>query len=132
MKLLEYKGKELLKDNGIPIQQQAVVDSISEVSFAAEKLKPPYVLKAQINTGGRGKAGGIKFAGNIAEAEKLAGNILGMSIKGSTVKRLLITEKVEVKDEWYLSIIIDRVTKSPDFSPIISPVLKLEFKPFLN
>lgn len=120
MKLLEYKGKELLKDNGIPIQQQAVVDSISEVSFAAEKLKPPYVLKAQINTGGRGKAGGIKFAGNIAEAEKLAGNILGMSIKGSTVKRLLITEKVEVKDEWYLSIIIDRVTKSPMviFSPL--------------
>ena len=120
MKLLEYKGKELLKDYGIPIQSQAVIESAGEVASAAERFKPPYVLKAQVASGSRGKAGGIKFANDRAEAEKLAEEMIGMTIKGNIVKKLLITEKAEVKDEWYLSVILDRVSKSPMiiFSPL--------------
>ena len=120
MKLLEYKGKELFKEYQIPIQNQAVIDSTDDLDSALKKIKVPYVLKAQVLAGGRGKAGGIKFAESIKEAKKLSGQILGMTIKGSIVKKLLITEKVEVKDEWYLSIIIDRLTKAPMviFSPL--------------
>jgi succinyl-CoA synthetase beta subunit len=120
MKLLEYMGKELLKDYDIPIQNGIVADNVGEVKSAAEKLKSPYVLKAQVMAGGRGKAGGIKFARDKSEAEKLSSGILGMTIKDNIVKKLLITEKVDVKNEWYLSIILDRASKSPMviFSPL--------------
>ena len=120
MKLLEYKGKELLKDYDIPVQDGMVVDSPDEVRSVAEKFNPPLVLKAQVMAGGRGKAGGIKFAQDITQAEKLSDEILGMTIKNNIVKKLLITEKVDIKDEWYLSIMLDRTSKSPIiiFSPL--------------
>lgn len=120
MKLLEYKGKELLGKYGIPVQNGIVAGSPEEITSKINKLTPPYVLKAQVMTGGRGKAGGIKFAAGIDQAEKLSGEILGMTIKDSVVKKLLITEKVDIKDEWYLSIMLDRVIKSPMviFSPL--------------
>ena len=120
MKLLEYKGKELLESYGIPIKDGVVVDSVDEVEAAVKKIPPPYVLKAQVAAGGRGKVGGIRFAEDRSGAKKLAGNILGMTIKDNIVKKLLISEKVVVKDEWYLSIILDRVSKFPMviFSPM--------------
>jgi succinyl-CoA synthetase beta subunit len=120
MKLLEYMGKKLLVQYDIPIQNQVVVSSAGEAKSAAERLRSPLVLKAQVAAGGRGKAGGIKFAADKDEASKLSGKILGMTIKGNIVKKLLITEKAEVKDEWYLSIIPDRISKSPMviFSPL--------------
>lgn len=120
MKLLEYKGEELLEGCGIPIQKSVVVDCVEEVPGALKSLGPPYVLKVQIMTGGRGKAGGIKFADTPDEAQKICSRMLGMVIKNIIVKKVLIAQKVEVLDEWYLSVILDRQNKCPMiiFSPI--------------
>ena len=120
MKLLEYKGKELLEGYGIPIQNGIVVDSAGSAATATRNLKPPYVIKAQVMAGGRGKAGGIKFAQNSKEVRKVSSEILGMAIKNILVKKVLIAQKVEIDDEWYLSIMLDRLSKSPMiiFSPI--------------
>lgn len=120
MKLLEYKGKELLESFGIPIQKGVVVSSANEVLKALMDLKAPYVLKVQIMAGGRGKAGGIKFADNIEDAKKICRDMLGMVIKNITVRKVLIAQKVDVLDEWYVSVILDRKDKCPMviFSPM--------------
>jgi len=120
MKLLEYKGKELLKGFGIPIQKGVVVDHGEDVPCAIKDLKPPYVLKVQIMAGGRGKAGGIKFADTAEDARKICSEMIGMVIKNIIVKKVLIAQKVDVLDEWYLSVILDRLNKCPMviFSPL--------------
>ncbi|MCL5070872.1 MAG: acetate--CoA ligase family protein [Actinobacteria bacterium] len=120
MKLLEYKGKELLESFGIPIQKGVVVNRAEDVICAIKDLKAPYVLKAQIMAGGRGKAGGIKFADNITDAKKKCSEMLGMVIKNIVVKKVLIAQKTDVLDEWYLSVILDRLAKCPMviFSPL--------------
>lgn len=120
MKLLEYKGKELLDWYGVPIQKGVVVESADNVFSAVKELKPPFVVKVQVMAGGRGKAGGIKFAANVDEAGKVSKSLLGKIIKNIVVKKVLIAEKVEVEDEWYLSVILDRFYKSPMviFSPL--------------
>jgi succinyl-CoA synthetase beta subunit len=120
MKLLEYKGKELFSAFGIAIQKGMVASDRYEALDAAKNLTPPYVLKAQVQAGGRGKAGGIKFAGNAADVQKEFDKIIGMKIKDITVKKVLVGEKVEILDEWYLSIILDRASKCPMiiFSPL--------------
>jgi succinyl-CoA synthetase beta subunit len=119
MKLLEYKGKELLEGCGIPIQKGVVVGSARDIPGAVKDLKAPYVLKVQIMAGGRGKAGGIKFANNLEDAQKICSEMLGMVIKDIAVKKVLIAQKVDVLDEWYLSVILDRQDKCPMviFSP---------------
>jgi len=113
MKLLEYKGKELLKNYEIPVQKGIVVGSVGEISKNIKEIKPPYVIKVQIMAGGRGKAGGIKFADNAADAEKVCADLFDKEIRGCIVKKILIAEKAEVKNEWYLSIILDRFYKTP-------------------
>ncbi|HAX17500.1 MAG TPA: ADP-forming succinate--CoA ligase subunit beta [Actinobacteria bacterium] len=120
MKLLEYKGKELLKNYGIPVQNGVVVQENQDIKESIKELKLPFVLKVQIMAGGRGKAGGIKFADSIEEAEKLAEEMLKMEIKKLKVKKVLIAEKVDLADEWYLSIVLDRLNKTPMliFSPL--------------
>jgi len=121
MKLLEYKGKEIFKSYGIPpIQKGAVVSGASEVEEAIRGFAGPYVLKAQVLAGGRGKAGGIKFAENLPDAKKAVSQILEMKIKNIPVKKVLIAQKVDVASEWYLSIILDRKNKCPMimFSPL--------------
>ena len=120
MKLLEYKGEELLKNFCIPIKNGVVVDSAEDVPCAIKELKAPYVLKVQIMAGGRGKAGGIKFADTEQDAQKICGEMLGMKIKNIVVKKVLIAQKVDVLDEWYLSVILDRLNKCPMviFSPL--------------
>ncbi|HHT79080.1 MAG TPA: ADP-forming succinate--CoA ligase subunit beta [Actinobacteria bacterium] len=120
MKLLEYKGKELLKEYGIPIQNGVVVQENQDIKESIKALNPPYVLKVQIMAGGRGKAGGIKFAESPDEAEKLAKEMLQMEIKKLKVRKVLIAEKVDLADEWYLSIVLDRFNKAPMliFSPL--------------
>ena len=120
MKLLEYKGEELLKDFGIPIKNGVVVDNAQDVPCAIKELKAPYVLKVQIMAGGRGKAGGIKFADTEQDAQKICSEMLGMKIKNIVVKKVLIAQKVDVLDEWYLSVILDRLNKCPMviFSPL--------------
>jgi succinyl-CoA synthetase beta subunit len=120
VKLLEYKGKELLEGFGIPIQKGVVVGSAQDVPCAIKDLKAPYVLKVQIMAGGRGKAGGIKFADTAEDARKICSEMLGMVIKNIVVKKVLIAQKVDVLDEWYLSLILDRLGKCPMviFSPL--------------
>ena len=113
MKLLEYMGKELLSNFGITVQKGVVVSSVEEVSQRARDLKPPFVLKVQILAGGRGKAGGIRFADDIKGAEKICSELLGKEMRGCIVKKILIAQKAEVKTEWYLSIILDRQSKCP-------------------
>lgn len=120
MKLLEYKGKELLSKYNIAIQKSVLVESPDNISLKLSDLTFPVVIKAQIMAGGRGKAGGIRFADNLKEAEEIIKSLLGFNIKGHIVKKLLIAQKVEGTSENYLSIILDRYYKSPMiiFSPI--------------
>ena len=119
MDLMEYKAKELYVKYQIPSTKGAGIDSLEELPEKTKDLKFPLVAKAQVQTGGRGKAGGIKFAQNVRELADASKSILGMDIKGHTVKKLLITEKAEVEKEFYLSIMLDRSSKGPViiFSP---------------
>lgn len=113
MDLMEYMARELFVKYDIPTMNGVVIDSMEDLETRAAGLKFPVVAKAQVQTGGRGKAGGIVFAGSMDELMKAGENIMGMSIKGHTVKKLLIVEKLQVKQEWYLSIMLDRLTKGP-------------------
>jgi succinyl-CoA synthetase beta subunit len=111
--LMEYKAKELYNVFEIPTTKGAVIDSVEELPDKVKELKFPLVAKAQVQTGGRGKAGGIKFAQNMDELVSVSKSIIGMDIKGHTVRKLLISEKAEVQKEFYLSIILDRTLKVP-------------------
>jgi succinyl-CoA synthetase beta subunit len=121
MKLLEYQAKAVFEKYGIPIQKGIVVDAAegADEKIRAADLRFPVVIKAQVQIGGRGKAGGVKFADTPEEAAKLCGEMLGMNIRGLTAKELLVVEKKDVAKEWYLSIMLDRYSKSPllIFSP---------------
>jgi succinyl-CoA synthetase beta subunit len=111
MLLMEYIARELLSAQGIRVPKGTVIESEAEVLRAT--MAYPAVLKAQVPTGGRGKAGGIKIVDTVQEAQKTAGRMLGMTIKGLTVDRLLLVEKVTAGQEWYLAIVLDRGTKVP-------------------
>ncbi|MCX5775198.1 MAG: ADP-forming succinate--CoA ligase subunit beta, partial [Firmicutes bacterium] len=113
MKIHEYQAMELLKAYGLPVPQGIVADTPEQVK-AATKIILPCVIKAQVHSGGRGKAGGIKLAKTSDEAFKLAKEILGMTLvtkqtgpEGKLVRRVLVTGAVEVQKEYYLSIAID-------------------------
>ncbi len=110
MNLHEYQAKRLFAEHGIPIPNGDVAFSPTEASEIADKLGGKVVVKAQVHTGGRGKAGGVKAAMSPAEAEAAARQILGMDIKGLTVHKVLIDEFVPggIKKELYMSILIDR------------------------
>lgn len=126
MDLMEYKAKELFAAGGLPVQKFAHIGEDilargdAELVRAAAGLSYPAVVKAQVMTGGRGKAGGIKFAANETELIKRTREIIGMEIKGHTVRSVMIAEKAEVVREFYLSVMLDRVTKGPViiFSPL--------------
>ena len=126
MDLMEYKAKELFSAGGLPVQkfahigEEALARGDAELIRAAAELAYPVVVKAQVMTGGRGKAGGIKFAENETELVKRTREIIGMNIKGHTVHSVMIVEKAEVIKEFYLSILLDRMTKGPViiFSPL--------------
>ena len=112
MKLFEYEAKNILAKYGIPTPQGALATSEAQVKEVTAKIKPPFVVKAQVLVAGRGKAGGILFADSIREAEKAAGKILKMRIKGMPVKSVWIEEKIQVKKELYFGITIDRFKQS--------------------
>lgn len=113
MKIHEYQGKELFDRMGIPTAKGKVCRSVSEVLSAYEELGlERAVVKAQVLTGGRGKAGGIKIGNNRAEIEAAAKAILGMEIKGLIVDRVMVAEAVEIAAEFYFSFAVDRNTKS--------------------
>ena len=115
MDLYEYQGKELFARFGIPTSQGRLATSPEEARQAAEEIGGRIVVKAQVLTGGRGKAGGIKLAETPEEAEARAAEILGLDIRGHVVRRLWIERASEIAKEYYLSITFDRGEKKPLF-----------------
>ncbi len=113
MNLLEYQGKELFERAGLPVPDSELADSASDARAAAERLGPPVVVKAQVATGGRGKAGGVKVAKSAEEAESAAHELLEMTIQGEPVKRLMVADAVDIANEYYLGITLDRAKRSP-------------------
>lgn len=106
-KFLEYQGKEFFKQSKIPIPEGIVANTPEEAKAAALKLARPVVVKAQVFAGGRGKAGGVKFADTPEQAQSLAREILGMDIKGLKVKQVLVEEQLDIVQEFYAGIIIN-------------------------
>src|SRR4030065_1761131 len=106
-RLYEYQGKQLLKASKAPIPQGEVATTPQEAKKIAEKVGKPVAIKSQVWAGGRGKAGGIKFAQNPAEAEEVAKGILGSVIKDLTVEKVLVEEKLDIEKEYYVGVIID-------------------------
>ena len=113
MDLMEYKARDLYKQYSVPCNSSVMLENLDNLAADTATLEFPLVIKAQVPVGGRGKAGGIKFAENAAELAEKSAAILGMDIKGHTVNRLLVAEKAEVTREFYLSIMLDRLTKCP-------------------
>ena len=113
MDLLEYQGKQLFKKHGVPVPDGRPATTVPEAVEAAEELGYPVVIKAQVQIGGRGKAGGIKLAKDRAEAEENATAILGMDIRGFTVHELYVEQASEIDEEYYAAIVFDRSAKKP-------------------
>ncbi|WP_066948416.1 ADP-forming succinate--CoA ligase subunit beta [Streptomyces lushanensis] len=108
MDLYEHQARELFADYGIPVPEAEVVELAREARFAAERLGGRVVVKAQVKTGGRGKAGGVKLAIDPAAAELTARQILGMDIKGHTVRKVMLAQPVDIAAEFYVSYVLDR------------------------
>ena len=117
MDLFEFQAKELFAEYGVPVQRGKVARTAAEAreiaaEFAADG-HPLVVVKAQVKTGGRGKAGGVKLAAGEAEVREHAGNILGMDIHGHTVRTLWIEHASDIATEYYASVLLDRSAKAP-------------------
>jgi succinyl-CoA synthetase beta subunit len=106
-KFLEFQGKEYFKKSGIPIPAGSVAKTPEEAVEVARGIGKPVVVKAQVLVGGRGKAGGIKLAATPEEAGEMAGQILGMTIKGLVVKQVLVEEQLDIAQEFYAGLIIN-------------------------
>jgi succinyl-CoA synthetase beta subunit len=119
MNLHEYQARELLRRAGIPVSPGDVATTPKEAKAVAERLGGRVVVKAQVHAGGRGKAGGVKLADTPEQAEKVAGQILGMRIKGLTVQKVLVAPAAEIASESYVGVIVDRASQSPVF--MVSP-----------
>jgi succinyl-CoA synthetase beta subunit len=109
---MEYQAKELFAKHDVPVTLGTVVEQADDARAAAEQLGGRVVVKAQVKTGGRGKAGGVKLAENPDEAVARAGDILGMDIKGHTVHRVLIAPTAEIAEEYYFSFLVDRANRN--------------------
>jgi succinyl-CoA synthetase beta subunit len=113
MDLLEYQGKQLFSKHGVPVPEGRHAATVAEAVDGAEQLGYPVVIKAQVQIGGRGKAGGIKLANDRAEAEEHAQAILGMDIRGFTVHEVWVEKASEIDEEYYAAIVFDRSAKQP-------------------
>jgi succinyl-CoA synthetase beta subunit len=113
MDLLEYQGKQLFARHGVPVPAGRHAASVDDAVRAAEAIGFPCVIKAQVQIGGRGKAGGIKLAQSAEEAREHAEAILGMDIRGLTVHELWIEAASEIASEYYASVVFDRSAKAP-------------------
>ena len=111
MDLFEYQGKQYFARFGIPVSKGGVAEAVDEAVEQAEAAGYPVVVKAQVQVGGRGKAGGIKLANDADEVRTHAGNILGMDIKGHVVKRLWVEHASDIAEEYYASFTLDRAAK---------------------
>ena len=108
MKLQEYRSKEILARHGVPVSAGEIATSVEEARAAALRIGGPVVVKAQVLVGGRGKAGGVKLAATPDEAATRAGEIIGLQIKGVTVRTVLVAPAARVAKEYYLGLILDR------------------------
>src|SRR5207253_8816509 len=115
MDLYEYQGKELFRRFGIPVSEGRLAETPEEALAAADELGGQVVVKAQVLTGGRGKAGGVKLADNAEDAEQNANEILGLDIRGHVVRKVWIEKASDIAKEYYLSITFDRGAKQPLF-----------------
>lgn len=115
MNIHEYQAKEILRDHGIPVPPGEVATTAAEAGKIAERYGGAVVVKAQVHTGGRGKAGGVKLAKSAGEARDHAERILGMQIKDLTVEKVLVTPAEDIDSEAYVGIIVDRASKKPVF-----------------
>lgn len=112
MDLFEYQAKELFAKHDVPVTPGTVAFTAAEARSAAEGYGGLVVVKAQVKTGGRGKAGGVKLADSADDAEAKAGDILGLDIKGHIVRRLLITPAADIETEYYVSFLLDRSNRT--------------------
>ncbi len=134
MKIHEYQAKAILAKFGVPVPRGEVAFTKDEARAAAERLGTPVVVvKAQIHAGGRGKAGGVKLARSVDEAESLAERILGMKLvtpqtgeEGRIVRRVLIEEGLDIKRELYLSVLLDRASAAPLFMASAAGGMEIE------
>jgi succinyl-CoA synthetase beta subunit len=113
MDLLEYQGKQLFARHGLKVSEGQAVGSVEEAVQAAAQIGYPVVVKAQVLTGGRGKAGGVKLASYEGELREHAGTILGMDIRGHVVRTLWIEHASEIAAEYYAAVLLDRSAKRP-------------------
>ena len=109
---MEYQAKELFAKHGVPVLAGIVAETVDEARAAAEQIGGPVVVKAQVKTGGRGKAGGVKLASSPDEAAEKAQAILGLDIKGHIVRRVLVTEASDIEQEYYVSYLLDRANRT--------------------
>ena len=119
MNIHEFQAKDILRAEGVPIPAGQVARTAAEVESIAKQIGGLVVVKAQVHTGGRGKAGGVKLAKTPAEARTIAEKILGMKINGLTVHQVLVTAGADIASEAYVGIILDRASKKPVF--MVSP-----------
>ncbi len=113
MKIHEYQAKDIMARYGIPIQPGKVAYTPEEAEQIARELGGPVVIKAQVYVGGRGKAGGIQFGETPEQAREAAQRVLGMDIKGLIVEKVLVVSKLDIAEEYYMGIILDRKTQAP-------------------
>lgn len=108
MNIHEYQGREILRRHGLPVPPGQVADSVDRAEAVAKDLGLPVMVKAQVLTGGRGKAGGVKFCATLDDVRTHAKAILGMDIKGHVVRKVLVTPAADIASEYYLGMLVDR------------------------
>jgi succinyl-CoA synthetase beta subunit len=112
MDLFEYQAKELFAKHNVPSTPGRVTDTAEGARAIAEEIGRPVMVKAQVKIGGRGKAGGVKYAATPEDAYEHAKNILGLDIKGHIVKKLLVAEASDIAEEYYISFLLDRANRT--------------------
>ena len=112
MDLYEYQAKQLFGKHGLPVTEGDVCSNIDAAVAMSESIGGPVVVKAQVKTGGRGKAGGVKLAKDPAETREVATAILGMDIKGHTVHKVLVAHAADIAEEYYVSFLLDRANRA--------------------
>jgi succinyl-CoA synthetase beta subunit len=149
MKIHEYQAKQILQQYNVKTPQGEVAFTPAEAKGIAEKIGPRVVLKAQIHAGGRGKGGGVKLASNPSEAERLAKDMIGMTLvthqtgpEGKTVKKILVEEALDLDRELYIGIVIDRASEAPvimasseggvEIEKVATETPELIFKEYIN
>ena len=149
MKIHEYQAKKILDKYGVQIPRGEVAETPSKAREIAEEIGPKVVLKAQVHAGGRGKGGGIKLASNPEEAEKIAQEMIGMTLvthqtgpEGKLVKRILVEEALDIAQELYIGIVIDRAKEEPvvmasseggvEIEKVAAETPELIFKEYIN